>query len=89
MHDMLFENQRALGESDFERYAKELGLDVAQFKKDMKDPALEKWVEQDMAEGRKLGVRGTPATFINGRLVSGAKPYGEFKSIVDDELGKS
>jgi protein-disulfide isomerase len=89
MHDKLFENQRALSESDLERYAKEIGLDVAKFKKDMNDPALAKWVDQDMAEGSKHGVRGTPATFINGRLVSGAQPYDAFKSVIEDELGKS
>jgi protein-disulfide isomerase len=89
MHDKLFANQRALSEDDLVSYAKDLGLDVAKFEKDMKDPELMKWVESDMAEGQKIGVRGTPATFINGRMVSGAQPYDAFKKIIDDELGNS
>ena len=88
MHAKLFENQRALGDEDLVKYAGELGLDVAKFKKDMQDPELAAWVDQDMAEGSKVGVRGTPATFINGRLVSGAQPYPAFKTVVDEELKK-
>ena len=37
----------------------------------------------------KVGVTGTPAFFINGRRISGALPYEEFKRIIDDELSKS
>ena len=88
MHDKLFENQRALEDSDLVTYAKDLGLNVAQFEKDLKDPALKKWVKDDMSEGQGFGVRGTPATFINGRMVSGAQPYEAFKSIIEEELKK-
>ncbi|NJK88285.1 MAG: DsbA family protein [Myxococcales bacterium] len=89
MHDKLFANQGALKEADLEKYAKEMGLDMPKFQADMKDPALAKWVDEDMAEGTKVGVRGTPATFINGRIVSGAQPYEAFKAIIEEELGKS
>jgi protein-disulfide isomerase len=88
MHEKLFENQRALGEEDLIKYAGELGLNVDKFKKDLKDPELAAWVDQDMAEGSKVGVRGTPATFVNGRLISGAQPYPAFKTVVDEELKK-
>ncbi len=88
MHDKLFENQRALQRADFVRYAKELGLDTGKFEKDLDDPELTKWVKQDMADGGKIGVRGTPATFVNGRLVSGAQPFPAFKTIIDEELKK-
>jgi protein-disulfide isomerase len=36
----------------------------------------------------KVGVSGTPAFFINGRRLSGAVPYEEFKKIIDQELSK-
>ena len=88
MHDKLFENAKALQESDLEGYAKAIGLDVAKFKKDMQDKELEAWVKQDMAEGSKVGVNGTPATYINGRKVSGAQPFPAFKAIIDEELKK-
>lgn len=43
-------------------------------------------VDTDTAEGTKLGVSGTPAFFINGRLLAGAYPFEEFKKIIDEEL---
>jgi protein-disulfide isomerase len=42
-----------------------------------------------MAAGSKLGVSGTPATFVNGRKIGGAYPYETFKKIVDQELAKA
>lgn len=43
-------------------------------------------VDADVAEGTGLGVTGTPAFFINGRLLAGAYPVSEFKKIIDEEL---
>lgn len=43
-------------------------------------------VDADAAEGSKAGVSGTPAFFINGRLLAGAYPFDEFKKIIDEEL---
>jgi protein-disulfide isomerase len=41
-----------------------------------------------MAAGQKLGVSGTPASFINGRKIGGAYPYDTFKKVVEQELAK-
>ena len=89
MHDKLFENQRALSRDALVGYAKDLGLNVKKFAEDLDDPSLAKWVDQDMAEGARIGVRGTPATFINGRMVSGAQPFSAFKVVIDSELQKA
>lgn len=43
-------------------------------------------VDADEAEGSGFGVSGTPAFFINGRLLAGAYPFEEFKKIIDEEL---
>ena len=51
----------------FENYAKELGLDLAKFKKDMKDEETLKNILSDYQEGPSLGVQGTPTLFVNGR----------------------
>ncbi|MEM7679006.1 MAG: thioredoxin domain-containing protein, partial [Myxococcota bacterium] len=88
MHDKLFENQRALKRADLVSYAKDLQLDVAKFEKDLDDPELKQWVKSDMAEGSKVGVRGTPATFINGMMLSGAQPFDAFKRVIEAELKK-
>ncbi len=42
-----------------------------------------------MAEGKEVGVTGTPAFLINGRKISGAQPFNTFKAIIDDELARS
>ena len=89
MHDLLFANQRDLTDANFEKWATELGLDVAKFKKDMEDPALKKKVTDDQQLGGRLGARGTPAFFINGRFLSGAQPVDAFKKIIDEEMAKA
>jgi protein-disulfide isomerase len=86
MHDILFKNQQNLKRPDLEKYAKEIGLDVEKFKKDMDSPEVKKRVDEDLELGKKLGVQGTPNFFINGRPIRGAVPYEQFKSAIDDEL---
>ncbi|MFN2427861.1 MAG: DsbA family protein [Candidatus Binatia bacterium] len=46
-------------------------------------------VDEDMAAGSEVGVSGTPAFFVNGRMLSGAQPLDRFKAIIDAELAKS
>jgi protein-disulfide isomerase len=45
-----------------------------------------KIIDADIAEGKKIGVTGTPAFFVNGRFLSGAKPFDEFAKVIDAEL---
>ena len=86
MHDKLFANQKDLTDENFEAWAKELGLDVGQFKKDMADPKLKEKITSDQKVGAPIGVTGTPAFFINGRPLEGAQPFDAFKRIIDEEL---
>jgi protein-disulfide isomerase len=86
MHDKLFANQKDLTDKNFEAWAKDIGLDVKKFKEAVKDPAIKKRVEAQQALGVKLGARGTPAFFINGRFLSGAQPLASFKAIIDEEM---
>jgi protein-disulfide isomerase len=88
MHDKLFANQQNLKKPDLEKYAKEIGLDVEKFKKDMDSPAVKKRVDDDLELAKKLGVQGTPNFFINGRPIRGAVPIEQFKSAIDDELAR-
>ncbi len=66
MHDIIFENQDQLDNDSLLDYARELGLDIAQFKRDMEDAALLKKVEADFESGIRSGVNATPTFFING-----------------------
>ena len=88
-HDELFANQKALDDADLEKYAKEVGLDVARWKRDLADPKLAEVINRDQALAQKLGASGTPAFFINGRFLSGAQPIDNFKAIINEELAKA
>jgi protein-disulfide isomerase len=70
MHHMLFENQDKLEQSDLERYAKELKLDVPRFRTDLGGKAVAELIERDRQQAEGLGLDGTPFLFINGRYVN-------------------
>ena len=86
-HDLLFENRKAMDRADLIRYAEQLGLDVAVFEKSMDAPDKEASIKEDMLAAQKIGVRGTPHSFVNGRRIKGARPFASFKAFIDDELG--
>jgi protein-disulfide isomerase len=88
MHDKLLENQGALEAANLEKYAQELGLDLARWKAALASPEVVQLVEADLKQGQALGVSGTPSIFINGRKVVGAQPLTTLKPIVEQELGK-
>jgi protein-disulfide isomerase len=85
-HAKLFANQSKLDESDLKTYAKDLGLDEAKFAKCLSDKPYKAAIDKDVEDGSKVGVNGTPAFFINGRMLSGAQPFEKFKEVIDDEL---
>jgi len=89
MHDLLFQEPRTLLPEDFSKKAESLGLNSAKFKSCMESGKEKEIINQDIAEGTKLGITGTPATFINGRMINGAKPYDAFARVIDEELANS
>lgn len=66
--------------------AKTLGLDANKFDSCLESGDKASLVSKDLADGSKAGVNGTPAFFVNGRLISGAVPFDQFKTIIDEEL---
>jgi protein-disulfide isomerase len=85
-HAKLFQNQNQLGPEKLASYADEVGLDKAKFADCVSKKPYAAAIDKDMADGAKVGVNGTPAFFINGRMLSGAQPFDKFKEIIDDEL---
>jgi protein-disulfide isomerase len=85
-HDLLFEHQDAIPTANFAEHAKALGLEVAAFQACLDSQKFKAKVERNYADGVKAGVSGTPAFFINGRLLSGAQPFDAFKAVIDEEL---
>lgn len=89
MHDVLFENQNALGIASLKTYADELGLDTDDFDECLDSGAMADEVLQDMADGQAYGVSGTPAFFINGKLISGAQPFSAFEVEIEAALAEA
>ena len=89
MHDKLFAEQNDLDRPALERHAVQLGLDLRAFRAALDTHAGKARVDEDLAVGRQLGVRGTPTFFIDGRPVMGAQPLPAFRQIIDDELARA
>jgi protein-disulfide isomerase len=89
MHKKLFANQKALSRADLEKYAQEVGLDMNKAKAALDANTHEAKVKADQELAQKLGARGTPAFFINGRFLSGAQPLDRFKEVIDDEIKRA
>ena len=89
MHDLLFKNQKALKEDQLKGYATEIGLDAAKFAADLQNPKLDKIIAEDQKVAAQFGARGTPNFFINGRQLTGARPFDSFKEVIDAELKKA
>ena len=86
MHDKIFAAQQNLNRATFEKYAQELGLNMAKFKADMDGHKQKDQIEADSKAGTSIGASGTPAFFINGRSLSGAQPFEAFKAVIDEEI---
>ncbi|HKQ61702.1 MAG TPA: DsbA family protein [Candidatus Polarisedimenticolaceae bacterium] len=89
MHEKLMANSTSLTREHILQLAAEVGLDVERFTHDLDAHAHKPGIDAETQEVMKLGVSGTPASFVNGRLVSGAQPYEAFKRLVDEQLGKT
>src|SRR6185503_16639224 len=87
MHDLLFKNQQALTRDNILKWAQEIGLDVPRFTQELDGHVHAARIAKEVQEAEGIGASGTPATFVNGRYVSGAKPLDFFKGMVDEELG--
>jgi protein-disulfide isomerase len=85
-HDALFADQAKLDEGGLTTTARGLGLDEKAFHACLSSGKFKTQIEQDVQEGYKVGVAGTPGFFINGIFVNGAVPIAEFEKIIDAEL---
>jgi NhaA family Na+:H+ antiporter len=72
MHDRLFDEKPPFSESRILDIARELGLDMERLERDIADPETLALVEEDIAEGRRQGVTGTPTIFVDDVRYDGA-----------------
>lgn len=92
--DTLFKNQQSLQITDLKKYAVDLGLNAQQFDACLDSGKHAQKVKNDVSEGDKVGVSGTPASFVGtikgntftGTMISGAVPFATLKAELDKLL---
>jgi protein-disulfide isomerase len=86
-HDLLFANLESVDDEKLLQIAREVGLNMERFEKDLNDLKIVARINQDIRLGHYLGVRATPTVLINGS-VSRARTLQAFQADVDMELRK-
>lgn len=89
MHDAIFERRGRVDAEGLKQMAAELELDTEAFGICLDERQFEDRVRDDFEAGRRAGVTGTPALFINGRFLNGAQPFAVVSRIIDDELARA
>lgn len=95
MHDLLYEHQADWKDKMdvgpiFEGYAKQIGLDVERWKRDVGSEQVAQRIFLDGKRGHSMGVRGTPTVFINGREVPFEQlPPEKLRVVIQNELAAS
>ena len=87
LHDQLYENYNRLSDQKIREIAQQVGLDMEKFDKDMKAPELKAIVERDFQAGARVGVRGIPTIFVNGRQLKNRSFQG-FQAAIEKELAR-
>ncbi len=87
-HDILFEHQDNLAQSDLETYAKNLGLDTQKFSDDLNKHTYASVVDRDKSDGAALGLDHTPTVFINGTEYTGDYSVSQLSAAIDAALQK-
>ena len=84
-HSQLLENHKQVNEDKLQEIAGKLELDMEKFNQDRVSADLRRIVREDVANGRRVGVRGTPTVFLNGKRV---KNPGALPELIRQELEK-
>ena len=84
-HRQLLDNHDSLDEAKIQAIAGEMGLDIEKFNQERVSAALYRIVREDVANGRAVGVKGTPAVFLNGKRI---KNPGALPELIRQEIEK-
>jgi protein-disulfide isomerase len=87
MYDLLFDNQQHLKEKHLLDYATRTGVDLARWQNEMKDHVYLQRVQEHLQSGKVLGVRGTPAFYVNGVFVDVSFGLQHLHQAIDKALG--
>jgi protein-disulfide isomerase len=82
----LFENQKQIKRTDLERYAQDLELDMVVFNQQLDEGTWKGQIQEDMKLAKKVGVKGTPSIFVNGRRYNGPRTKEGMIKVIDTQL---
>jgi protein-disulfide isomerase len=88
-HRKLFSPEAEYDTESLAQYASEVGLDMEAFQLCVDERRYQADIETDVADGRAAGVAGTPAFFVNGIIMKGARPLEDFVSLIEKELERT
>lgn len=96
MAGLLYDNQKSWetltgsqAQELFKGYAERLKLNIAMYEIDFTNTDIKAKIEADRADGLKIGIKGTPSFFLNGKAISNPQSYVEFKKIIDNATSTS
>lgn len=84
--ETVFANQKQIDEASLEAWARQAGVDPDAYRQALKDPRHAAKVDKDVELASKLGVQGTPNSFVNGTDIGGAQPLDKVQAIVDEQM---
>ena len=87
-HDELYKNYNKLNDQKIDEIAKQLQLNETEFNENQKDPQLVDLIRQDYEEGIRLGIRGVPTVFVNGKKMRDRSPE-SLEAAIEQELAKT
>lgn len=94
MHELLYKNQNSWASSTdaktiFLGYAKDLGLNQDQFRKDIDSSKVKGFVQTDLGDGNAVGINSTPTFFINGVKIDSPQSLDAFKKAIQTAIDTS
>ncbi len=84
MHDIIFENQERLDPSNLSEWARQIGLDLYEFEKGIREKQVAERIRNDLRSGGRSGVDGTPFFFINGFSFDEEPDYEQLRKALDE-----
>ena len=87
LHDQLFKHSDQLSEEKIQDAVRSHGINQEQLDRDLKNPRVAAQIQADVNEAVRIGVRGVPAVFVNGKRLRD-RSYASIKAAVEKELKK-
>lgn len=88
-HDMAFRRQQLMAPDTIRAWAIAAGADSRDIEAGLARKLWSAKIERDEEVGKRLGVSGTPGSFVNGVSLAGAQPFEKWREVIDAELAKA